>query len=205
MTRHANHNTSRDISITDTQSPPEASCAAYQMAQLGKRRVSFTTALINLTVVRLSYDSSGKASSSAWRVLHRVLSVARWKKRLVRVAEMVSLQLLILRIIWTLDSSFGEGLPAGYHDEIGLAFEAEKVLFGFGTIYLGDMVYSIYGSAQEKFKNSLNKRGNRVLFRIPQHDHRVRVVRLFPIVFNHVECKRKSGPIGSTYNPLLLC
>ena len=182
MTRHANHNTSRDISITDTQSPPEASCAAYQMAQLGKRRVSFTTALINLTVVRLSYDSSGKASSSAWRVLHRVLSVARWKKRL-----------------------FGEGLPAGYDDEIGLAFEVEKVLFGFGTIYLGDMVYSIYGSAQGKFKSSLNKRGNRVLFRIPQHDHRVRVVRLFPIVFNHVECKRKSGPIGSTYNPLLLC
>ena len=100
-----------------------------------KRRVSFTTASINLTVVRLSYDSPGKAFSSAWRDLHGVLSVARWKKRLVRVAEMVSLQLLILRIIWTLDSSFGEGLPAGYDDEIGLAFEVETVLFGFGTVF----------------------------------------------------------------------
>ena len=50
-----------------------------------------TTASIKLTFVRLSYDNSGRESSSACRVLERGLSVARWKKRFVRVAEMVSL------------------------------------------------------------------------------------------------------------------
>lgn len=95
-----------------------------------KRSVSFTTASINLTLVRLSYDKSGKASSSGWRVLYSVLFVARWKKRFVRVAEMVSLQLLILCIIWILDS-----LPAGYDNKVNFAFKIETVLFGFWAVF----------------------------------------------------------------------